>query len=70
MTKTRLQQRNETIELLTDYKNRELKENERLKRKRELLEQTFPNYYTISGTMEEIESETKKIQKPNLIFNH
>ena len=63
MTKTRLQQRNETIELLTDYKNRELKENERLKRKRELLEQTFPNYYTISGTMEEIESETKKIQK-------
>jgi hypothetical protein len=63
MVKTRLQQRKETIELMTNYRNREKKENERLKRKKEVLEQSLQNYYTITGSLEEIEMETKRIKK-------
>lgn len=63
MAKTRLQQRNETIVQLTNYRNIEKKENERLKRKKEMLEQFLQNYHTITGTLEEIEIETKRIKK-------
>jgi len=48
MTKTRLQQRNETIVQLTNYKNREEKEKERLKRKKQHKEHTLQNKYTIT----------------------
>lgn len=62
MTKTRLQQRKETIEQLTDLKKREIEENKRLKRKKENLEQTITNHFVINGTIEEMEFELKNIK--------
>ena len=63
MGKTRLQHRLDTIEVLSNYKIREKKENERLKRKKEMLEQTMLDQFTITGTIEEINMELKRIKK-------
>ena len=63
MVKTRLQKRIEKMEELTNFQQGEIKENERLKRKKEMLEQTNCNIYTITGTIEEIEMELKRIKR-------
>jgi len=63
MVKARLQRRLDIIEGLKNLVKSEIKENERLKRKKEMLEQSNCNSYTITGTIEEMEVELKRIKR-------
>lgn len=64
MGKTRQQRRVETIEVLNNLKEREIQENKRLKRKKEILEeQTKETTFTLIGTIEEIEVELTRIKR-------